>query len=382
MSLGGIAIASAAKVALDEHRAQSAPEKATKKSVRKGPPIILIGRSSSASNVHSRESRQHREVMQKGYFETLKPSELGNLRIVFDRVDPGHTGFVMMDDFIGRLDKAKTVDHFLKTAYNFLMHSISAERRMGFKSFRDIIALLLPTASANRVDAIIQAGEQWMDQRLERKKSRRLSRERWSAPDKIQTAARRAAIARLFSLEKDSDEEDNEALPRDDISLSKLQELKYMFAELDTHGNGRVDIKDLERYFGTQDDIRSLLQRQTKQPDMRKLEKHVLDFDGFVKLMLPNGYSPCKYPDPDKVPTASSEQIFRWLHDDISPSSGLGQGRSIRPGSATESTSGEHGNGSPSHSSSVSLPALPGLPEVPKANKWQSGRILESRTLK
>lgn len=291
-------------MSIDVDRPQTAPEgqRPNKKPTRfVAPQITLIGGSSSSSNLNKSGGRQHREIIHKGYFENLKPSEMGNLRTVFDRVDPGRTGFVMMDDFLFRLDKAKSVDQFLKTAHNFLMHSVSKERREGFKSFRDIVALLLPTASPARVDATIQAGEQWIAQRVERRASRRLSTGRLSNAERLQSVAFKAALTSAFFLGKDNDDSDEDVV-RADISLSSLQELKYMFASLDEHGHGHVDLRDLERYFGTQDDVRSLFHRVTT---------NVLDFNGFLKLMLPHGFQPCQYPDPEKVPTATSDQIYR-----------------------------------------------------------------------
>merc|ERR1712224_168448 len=148
---------------------------------------------------------------------------------------------------------------------------------------------------------------------------------------------------------------------------------------LDDNGDGRVDIHDFERYFGTQDDIRSLFQRQNKQG---LIKGHVLDFDGFLKLMLPNGFQPCKYPDPDNVPTATSEQIFRWLHDDAPCAKDMdgqgmhGQGRNIRPASPADSS-----NETRSLKTGVSLPSLPCLPAVPpnQRRRWQR-TPLEHRT--
>lgn len=366
-------------------RSQSTPGGQRSQSTK----ILLIGGSRSGSKSQTRGG-ERRGVIHKSYFETLTPSEIGNLRNIFERVDPGHTGFVMMDDFLYRLEKAKAIDHFLKTAYNFLMHSISSERRMGFKSFRDIIALLLPTASASRVDSIIVAGEQWADQKRDRRASMRLSSGRLSFAERIQKAARNARMSQAFEIEKESEEEED--VKQADISLSSLQELKYMFAALDRRGQGLVNVQDLERYFGTQDDIHALVHRQAKLQGAKEAKDIVLDFDGFVQLMLPKGFQACRYPDPDKVSHASSEQIFRFFHDERSSSKeaakeaasakehqsvALDESHNVRPASAPGSVRPASASTIEHSASLTSLPSL--IPQVPK--RWNR-TPLDSRTLK
>lgn len=280
-------------------------------------PITVIA--PDGRKVGSSVTRRGGGGLEKAYLETLTLEQCRSLDLIFYRVDSDSSGYVKMEDFLARLAKGKQIDPFLRVCHDFLYNSVSPERRQGFKSFRDIVTLLLPTLNTHQIEDILQSLEarKKADARYARKKS-------VSAP--LQRAQRRiSALGGLRGSHRRPSEQPEDGQANSKISLSNFIELKRLFQAVDVRhgGSGTITVEDFEHYFKPVQetlpshiyDIQKLFDRHGKVQQVRDgVRKTTLDFEGFLDLMLPTGFVPCTYPAPSDSNTGSSEDVFRWLH--------------------------------------------------------------------
>jgi hypothetical protein len=264
------------------------------------------------------------------YFDALSPEQVRDLFAVFSRIDSTASGIVVMEDFLATLQKSVKADAtgFLRQCCVYFRRSVTADRLLGFKTFKSILELLLPAVSSAEVDDLLA--------RVSKAKPKKLTRAqtRLQKIAKIGLLSQRAATA--FHEDSDTDEDDEQ--DKKEISMDRAFEYLQIFDSL-ANGTGKITEQQLYDAMGdvmNHNERRAFFAKYVRKMRLKRNEEttkrgfdcglYNADFETFVSMIVPRGYKFPQLPDPDRH-IASHEDLWQLFYSKQTPKTAQGQVR-------------------------------------------------------